>query len=84
MRTQRTLYVLNTTSWPEDPSVKEAIHASDDEPANSDEDQYSFVGVEGKYVLLMLGDCPGSAMDTSSIRDGRRQSLWPARVSVGQ
>jgi hypothetical protein len=51
-------------------------HAPDEEPANGDEDQNQFAGVEGKYVLFMLGlDCPRSTMDTSSMTDGRRQSL---------
>src|ERR1700690_214430 len=39
----------------------------------------------GKNVTLMLGlDCPRSTMDVSSMIVGRRQSLWVARVSVGQ
>ena len=65
--------------------MKSTYHASDGEPATGDEDQKNATGVAGKYVPLMLGfDSPMSTMDTSSMRDGRRQSLWPARVSVGQ
>ena len=49
-----------------------------------DEDQKGLSGVAGKYVPSMLGTRPTSTMDTSSMRDGRRQSPWLSRVSVGQ
>jgi hypothetical protein len=66
--------------------LKLTRHASDDEPADGDEDQNTAAGVEGKYVLFIIGPLvtPRSTRDTSSMRDGRRQSLWPARFSVGQ
>jgi hypothetical protein len=58
------------------PSLKLTYHALDGEPATGDADQNTFAGVEGKYVPPMLGrDSPRSTMDTSSITDGRRQSL---------
>jgi hypothetical protein len=83
-RTQRTKREmapeLTGVPVPAPPQLKSTYHGQSPgrEPAaaSGDADQKKSEGVEGKYVELMLGlDCPKSTMDTSSMIDGRRQSL---------
>jgi hypothetical protein len=61
------------------PSLKETIHARDDEPAPGDDDQNRLDGVERKAVESMSGGaaCVWSTRVCSSSIVGRRQPVPP-------